>query len=68
MSSFQDLGVFVHNNPEAVTRMLSLCLVIQRGMRVTSLGRSPSKYRAHAALIYKTEKEPVLAAALGLVI
>ena len=41
MSSFQDLGFFFHNKPEAETqntRMLFLCLYIERGMRVTSLG------------------------------
>ena len=41
MSCFQDLGFFfVHNKPEAEAkgvRMLSLCFVIQRSMRVNSL-------------------------------
>ena len=40
MSSFQDLGFFVYNNPEAEAQRsfahaLSLCLIIQRDMRVT---------------------------------
>ena len=43
MSSFRDLGGFVHNNPMAEAQRnyahtLSLCLVIQRGMRVAPLG------------------------------
>ena len=43
MASFQGLGVFFHNNPEAkvqksYAQALSLCIVIQRDMHVTSLG------------------------------
>ena len=38
MSSFQDLGAFVHNNPEAKAK----------------------RSYAHAALNYKTNREPVL--------
>ena len=43
MSSFQGLGVFFHNNPEAkvqksYAQALSLSIVIQRDMHVTSLG------------------------------
>ena len=42
MSSFQDFGFFVYNNPEAEAQRsfahaLSLCLIIQRDMRVTPL-------------------------------
>ena len=42
MSSFQDFGFFVYNNPEAEAQRnfahaLSLSLIIQRDMRVTPL-------------------------------